>query len=68
VLLLQNEQRTQLNVRLQKETLQMLDEIVEYYQENTKLGRIYKADVLADIIEKSYEVMKKQKSINARKF
>lgn len=63
-----NEQRTQLNVRLQKETLQMLDEIVEYYQENTKLGRIYKADVLADIIEKSYEVMKKQKSINARKF
>ncbi|MEN8699885.1 hypothetical protein [Bacillus infantis] len=65
---MQNEQRTQLNVRLQKETLQMLDEIVEYYQENTKLGRIYKADVLADIIEKSYEVMKKQKSINARKF
>ncbi|MCA1038086.1 hypothetical protein LCM00_01080 [Bacillus infantis] len=65
---MQNEPRTQLNVRLQKETLQMLDEIVEYYQENTKLGRIYKADVLADIIEKSYEVMKKQKSINARKF
>ncbi|MGD6843257.1 hypothetical protein ACQCVH_12140 [Bacillus infantis] len=63
-----NEQRTQLNVRLQKETLQMLDEIVEYYQENTKIGRIYKADVLADIIEKSYEVMKKQKSMNARKF
>jgi hypothetical protein len=68
VLSLPNEQRTQLNVRLQKETLQMLDEIVEYYQENTKLGRIYKADVLADIIEKSYEVMKKQKSVNARKF
>ncbi|AGX04326.1 MULTISPECIES: hypothetical protein [Bacillaceae] len=65
---MQNEQRTQLNVRLQKETLQKLDEIVEYYQENTKIGRIYKADVLADIIEKSYEVMKKQKSINARKF
>ncbi|OXT16309.1 hypothetical protein B9K06_16900 [Bacillus sp. OG2] len=64
---MQNEQRTQLNVRLQKETLQKLDEIVEYYQENTKIGRIYKADVLADIIEKSYEVMKKQKSINARK-
>ncbi|MGD6857235.1 hypothetical protein [Bacillus infantis] len=63
-----NEQRTQLNVRLQKETLQKLDEIVEYYQENTKIGRIYKADVLADIIEKSYEVMKKQKSVNARKF
>ncbi|PLR74493.1 hypothetical protein [Bacillus sp. UMB0728] len=65
---MQNEQRTQLNVRLQKETLQKLDEIVEYYQENTKIGRIYKADVLADIIEKSYEVMKKQKSINVRKF
>ncbi|MCA1034762.1 hypothetical protein LCL90_09025 [Bacillus infantis] len=65
---MQNEQRTQLNVRLQKETLQKLDEIVEYYQENTKIGRIYKADVLADIIEKSYEVMKKQKSVNARKF
>jgi hypothetical protein len=63
-----SEQKLQLNVRLQKETLQMLDEIVEYYQENTKIGRIYKADVLADIIEKSYEVMKKQKSVNARKF
>ena len=44
----------------------MLDEIVEYYQENTKIGRIYKGDVLTDIIEKSYEVMQKQKKIKIR--
>jgi hypothetical protein len=63
-----NEPKSQLNVRLQKDTLRMLDEIVEYYQENTKIGRVYKADVLADIIEKSYEVMKKQKSMKSRSF
>ncbi|MDZ5473867.1 hypothetical protein SM124_19285 [Bacillus sp. 31A1R] len=61
-----NEGRIQLNVRISKETSNMLDEIVEYYQENTKLGRIYKGDVLTDIIEKSYEVMLKQK--NAKKY
>ncbi|MDF1510317.1 hypothetical protein PZE06_19480 [Robertmurraya sp. DFI.2.37] len=53
--------RSQLNVRVSVETLQKLDEIVEFYQEHTKLGKVYKADVLTDIIEKSYEVMKKQK-------
>ncbi|UQX55704.1 hypothetical protein M5V91_08635 [Cytobacillus pseudoceanisediminis] len=56
------ETRIQLNVRITRETSNMLDEIVDYYQENTKLGRIYKGDVLTDIIEKSYEVMNKQKS------
>ncbi|RDU36532.1 hypothetical protein DRW41_13485 [Neobacillus piezotolerans] len=56
------EQRIQLNVRITKEVYEKLDEIVEYYQENTKVGRIYKGDVLMDIIEKSYEVMEKQKS------
>jgi hypothetical protein len=53
--------RIQLNVRISKETSDKLDEIVEYYQENLKLGRVYKGDVLTDIIEKSYELMKKQK-------
>ncbi|MFJ5763019.1 hypothetical protein ACIQAA_28670 [Neobacillus sp. NPDC093182] len=53
--------RIQLNVRISKETSDKLDEIVEYYQENLKLGRVYKGDVLTDIIEKSYELMNKQK-------
>ncbi|MBN8201370.1 MULTISPECIES: hypothetical protein [Bacillaceae] len=60
------ETRIQLNVRISKETSNMLDEIVDYYQENTKLGRIYKGDVLTDIIEKSYEVMNKQKKLNKK--
>ncbi|MGN7400198.1 hypothetical protein ACTHO0_10100 [Cytobacillus praedii] len=58
--------RIQLNVRIVNETSKMLDEIVEYYQQNTKLGRIYKGDVLTDIIEKSYEVMKKQQNANKK--
>lgn len=53
--------RVQLNVRVNKETANQLDEIVEYYQKNTKLGRVYKGDVLTDIIEKSYQIMQKQK-------
>ncbi len=53
--------KIQLNVRLSPETVMKLNEIVDYYQENTKVGRVYKADVLTDIIEKSYEVMQKQK-------
>ncbi|OLO25135.1 hypothetical protein BTR23_25460 [Alkalihalophilus pseudofirmus] len=55
------ENRVQLNVRISKKTSDQFDEIVEYYQENTKLGRIYKGDVLTDIIEKSYQIMQKQK-------
>jgi hypothetical protein len=58
--------RIQLNVRITKETAAMLDEIVEYYQENLKLGRIYKGDVLTDIIEKSHEIMNKQKKAHKR--
>ncbi|MCM3177676.1 hypothetical protein AB1L05_01300 [Cytobacillus horneckiae] len=58
--------RVQLNVRLSKETVEKLDEIVDYYQENTKVGRVYKSDVLTDIIGKSYEIMEKQKSMNKR--
>ncbi|MDN3018683.1 hypothetical protein ACIFOT_26055 [Neobacillus sp. NRS-1170] len=54
-------ERIQLNVRISKDTSAKLDEIVEYYQQGLKLGRIYKGDVLTDIIEKSYEVMNKQK-------
>lgn len=59
-------ERIQLNVRIAKETSDKLDEIVEYYQENLKLGRVYKGDVLTDIIEKSYEVMNKQKKAYKR--
>lgn len=59
-------ERIQLNVRITKETAAMLDEIVEYYQENLKLGRIYKGDVLTDIIEKSHEIMNKQKKAQKR--
>ena len=58
--------RIQLNVRVPKDTAAKLDEIVEYYQENLKLGRVYKGDVLTDIIEKSYDVMNKQKKMNNR--
>ncbi|EIJ78130.1 hypothetical protein PB1_11239 [Bacillus methanolicus PB1] len=54
--------KIQVNVRLSKVTVEKLDEIVAYYQENTKIGKVYKGDVLTDIIEKSYEIMKKQKS------
>ncbi|MGG3470942.1 hypothetical protein ABES02_26110 [Neobacillus pocheonensis] len=54
-------ERIQLNVRISKDTSAKLDEIVEYYQQGLKLGRIYKGDVLTDIIEKSFEVMNKQK-------
>jgi hypothetical protein len=57
-------ERIQLNVRVSKDTSEKLDEIVEYYQKNLKLGRVYKGDVLTDIIEKSYEVMNKQKKMN----
>ncbi|PLS18269.1 hypothetical protein CVD28_08270 [Bacillus sp. M6-12] len=58
--------RQQLNVRITQETLEKLDEIVEYYQENTRIGRVYKGDVLTDIIEKSYEVMNKQKAVRKK--
>ncbi|MBS4216126.1 MULTISPECIES: hypothetical protein [Neobacillus] len=58
--------RIQLNVRISKDTAAKLDEIVEYYQQGLKLGRIYKGDVLTDIIEKSYEVMNKQKKMQKR--
>jgi hypothetical protein len=61
VLIVAENERIQLNVRITKETSQLLDEIVEYYQQGLKLGRIYKGDVLTDIIEKSHEVMNKQK-------
>lgn len=57
------ESRLQLNVRVRKETIDQLDEIVEYYQQNTKVGRVYKGDVLTDIIEKSYQIMQKQKAM-----
>ncbi|WP_436718340.1 hypothetical protein [Rossellomorea marisflavi] len=66
--MLSNQGKMQLNVRIDPETSEKLDEIVEYYQENTKIGRIYKGDVLTDIILKSYDVMQKQKAIQKRKY
>lgn len=63
---LEQNDRIQLNVRISKDTAAKLDEIVEYYQQGLKLGRIYKGDVLTDIIEKSYEVMNKQKKMQKR--
>jgi hypothetical protein len=66
VSILAEEERIQLNIRVSKETAVKLDEIVEYYQENLKLGRVYKGDVLTDIIEKSHEIMNKQRKMNKR--
>ncbi|WP_410528359.1 hypothetical protein [Rossellomorea marisflavi] len=66
--MLSNQGKMQLNVRIDPETSEKLDEIVEYYQENTKIGRVYKGDVLTDIILKSYDVMQKQKAIKKRKY
>jgi hypothetical protein len=62
------EERIQLNVRVSKDTSAKLDEIVDYYQENLKLGRVYKGDVLTDIIEKSYELMVKQRKMNKQRY
>lgn len=59
-------ERIQLNVRVSKDTAEKLDEIVEYYQQNTKVGRVYKGDVLTDIIEKSYQIMQKQISMSKK--
>lgn len=56
-----SEQKVQLNVRLSRETIQKLDEIVQFYQDNTRIGKVYKGDVLTDIIDKYYDVMNKQK-------
>ncbi|WP_458413592.1 hypothetical protein ACNQFZ_01450 [Schinkia sp. CFF1] len=56
--------RVQLNLRVPKETIQKLDEIVEFYQQNTKFGRVYKGDVLSDIIEKAHASMLKQSHFN----
>ncbi|NSL50853.1 hypothetical protein [Calidifontibacillus erzurumensis] len=58
------QQRVQLNLRVTKETIQKLDEIVEYYQKNTKFGRVYKGDVLVDIIDKAHASMLKQSRFN----
>ncbi len=60
---LSEENKVQFNVRVSKDTIRQLDEIVEYYQQNTKLGRVYKGDVLTDIIEKSHQIMQKQKEM-----
>lgn len=55
------DERSQLNVRVSVETMEKLEEIVEYYKENTKIGKVSRGDVLSDIIDKSHEVMLKQK-------
>ncbi|SDH47438.1 hypothetical protein [Alteribacillus bidgolensis] len=60
--------KVQLNVRVRKETAQLLEEVVEYYQENTKYGKVHKGEVLTDIIEKSHKIMEKQKLMTRRKY
>ncbi|SDH03138.1 hypothetical protein SAMN05192534_101383 [Alteribacillus persepolensis] len=54
-------EKVQLNVRIHRDTAKLLDEVVDYYQEHTKYGKVYKGEVLTDIIEKSHEIMQKQK-------
>lgn len=61
MIMVTNDAKSQLNVRVPTETLKKLDEIVDFYQENTKIGKVYKGDVLSDIIDKSHEVMIKQR-------
>lgn len=61
VRIMTKDEKSQLNVRVSTETLDKLEEIVQYYKENTKFGKISKGDVLSDIIDKSHEVMIKQK-------
>ncbi len=56
--------RVQLNLRVPIEAVQKLDDIVEFYQKNTKFGRVYKGDVLTDIIEKAHAAMVKQSHFN----
>ncbi|HHY74858.1 MAG TPA: hypothetical protein GX497_16845 [Bacillus bacterium] len=56
--------RVQLNLRVRKDTIEKLDEIVEFYQKNIKFGRVYKGDVLTDIIEKAHALMLKQSHYN----
>ncbi|SFL73437.1 hypothetical protein [Salibacterium qingdaonense] len=58
--------RIQLNVRVEKDTAAKLDELTAYYQKHTKYGKVYKGDVITDIIEKSYEMMEKQVSMEKR--
>lgn len=49
-----NNSRSQLNVRVPVEVIKKLDEIVEFYQSNTKIGKVNKGDVLGDIIDKAH--------------
>lgn len=56
--------RIQLNLRVPKDTSKKLNDLVEYYQKNTKFGRVYKGDVLVDIIDKAHALMLKQSQYN----
>ncbi|MDA3130082.1 hypothetical protein GJS40_08530 [Aliibacillus thermotolerans] len=53
-------EKVQLNVRVQKETVDKLNEIVQYYQKNTKYGTVYKGEVVEDLIDKAYEAMERK--------
>lgn len=55
------EKKVQFNVRISAETVKKLDEIVNFYQESTKIGKVYKNDVLTDVIDKAHDAMQKQK-------
>ncbi|WP_335870883.1 hypothetical protein [Bacillus sp. 2205SS5-2] len=55
------EKKVQLNVRIDEETFSKLKQIVSYYQEETKIGRVYQVDVLTELIDKSFKQIKKER-------
>lgn len=61
-----SKKKVQLNVRVNKETAELLDQIVAYYQENTKYGKVYKGEVLTDLIEKAHDMMEKKQQTKNR--
>ncbi|SFP45481.1 hypothetical protein [Salibacterium halotolerans] len=63
---MEEQKRIQLNVRVAQDTADKLDELTAYYQKHTKYGKVYKGDVLTDIIDKSYDIMEKQVSMEKR--
>jgi hypothetical protein len=56
----------QLNARISEEARQQLDSIVEYYRSNLPIGKVSKAEVLQDLIKKTYEQIEKQKKLKAK--
>lgn len=51
----------QFNARVSEETMQKFNELVDYYDQITPVGKITKSEVLKDIINKTHDLMQKQK-------